>query len=83
MGCLDCKSCSQKPRTHDKWRYTLYTTVIFLIVVSPYTYKLTNQLFSKLLGPVASSVGCPTTIGIILHAVVFTLILRYVMELDI
>ena len=83
MGCLDCKTCSQKPKTHDKWRYTLYTTIIFLIVVNPYTYKLTNKLFSKLLGTIASTTGCPTTTGIVLHAVVFTLILRYIMELDI
>jgi hypothetical protein len=85
MGCaLDCKKCAGKPSTSDKWRYTLMTTVIFLIVVNPMTYKLTNKLFSKFLGSVASpSSGCPSTIGILLHAVVFTLLLRYVMDLDI
>ncbi len=83
MGCLDCKKCSQKPKTHDKWRYTLYTTIVFFIVVCPCTYKLTNKLFSKLLGPIASANGCPTTVGIILHAVVFTLLLRLLMDFDI
>lgn len=83
MAYLDCKCHSKKPVNADKWRYTLYTTVLFLIVVNPYTYKLTNMLFSKLIGTVASSSGCPTTTGIVLHAVVFTLLLRLLMDLEI
>ena len=59
MAYLDCKCHSKKPVNADKWRYTLYTTVLFLIVVNPYTYKLTNMLFSKLIGTVASSSGSP------------------------
>jgi len=82
MGCVDCKKCSQKPSNGDKWRYTLYTTLIFLLVVNPFTYQLTNQLFSKLFGKIASSNGCPTMGGILLHAVVFTIVLRYMMDLD-
>ena len=84
MSCaLDCKKCAGKPSTNDKWRYTLLTTIVFLIVVNPITYKLTNKLFSRFLGSVASpSGGCPSTIGILLHAAVFTVILRYMMYLD-
>ena len=74
---------SQKPNISDKWRYTLYTTVIFLLVVNPFTYQLTNKLFSKVFGKIASSNGCPTMGGILLHAVVFTLVLRYMMDFDI
>lgn len=85
-GCEDKKECKhgvcEKPN-FDKWKYTLYTTVIFLIVVSPYTYQITNKLFSKLIGTVASANGSPTTVGILLHAVVFTLLLRGLMELKI
>ena len=86
MAYLDCTKCTKKPEQpgqYDKWRYTLYTTVIFLLVVNPYTYKLTNKLFSKLLGPIANASGCPTMVGIILHAVVFTLLLRLLMDFDI
>ena len=84
MSCaLDCKKCAGKPSTNDKWRYTLLTTIVFLIVGNPITYKLTNKLFSRFLGSVASpSGGCPSTIGILLHAAVFTVILRYMMDLD-
>ena len=70
-----CKSC--KPSNLDKWRYTLITTLIFLVVVSPLTYNFTQRLFGKYLG--ISKSGCPTIGGIILHAIVFTLALRYFM----
>ena len=62
-----------------KWKYTLITTIIFLIVANPYTYILVNSLLGKLV-KIASPVGCPTTAGLLLHAVVFTLLLRWVMN---
>lgn len=65
-----------------KWKYTLMTTIIFLIIANPYTYILVNSLLGKLV-KIASPVGCPTTAGLILHAVVFTLLLRGVMELKV
>ena len=62
-----------------KWKYTLITTIIFLIVANPYTYILVNSLLGKLV-KIANPVGCPTTAGLLLHAVVFTLLLRWVMN---
>ena len=73
-----CKSC--KPSYLDKWRYTLITTLIFLVVVSPLTYGVTQRILGKYIS--ISKGGCPTTIGIMLHAVVFTLALRYFMDLE-
>tara|TARA_B100001175_G_C19400638_1_gene586055 strand:- start:497 stop:703 length:207 start_codon:yes stop_codon:yes gene_type:complete len=67
----------------DKWRYTLWTTLVFLIVVNPYTYKFTQKLLGRFLGNISNAAGCPTNIGIVLHAIVFTLIVRYMMDLDI
>ncbi len=81
-GSCSCNKSSKIPKNADKWRYTLYTTFVFLLVVNPFTYKLTNQLFSKLFGKIASSNGCPTMGGILLHAIVFTLVLRYMMDFD-
>lgn len=65
-----------------KWKYTLITTIIFLIIANPYTYILVNSLLGKLV-KIATPVGCPTTAGLILHAIVFTLLLRGVMELKV
>lgn len=70
------------PSSEDKWRYTLYTTIIFLIVVNPQTYKLVNSLIGNCV-KIADSTGCPTVNGILVHSIVFTLLLRYSMDLKI
>ena len=71
----------QKPFTNaDKWRVTLYTTVIFFIVSAPFLYILVDKILGRLLGfRVASSSGCPTLGGLFIHTVVFTLIVRALM----
>ena len=84
MGC-DCGKDEKKDyaTSAQKWKYTLITTVIFLVVVHPMTYKLVDSLVGGLLFKVASKSGCPTMAGLLLHAVVFTVALRYVMDLKI
>lgn len=76
------KNEKEELRSEQKWRYTLYTTIIFLIVANPLTYKLVNYLLGFLL-KISDSSGCPTTVGFLVHAVVFTLLLRYLMEFKI
>jgi hypothetical protein len=77
-----CKIFHEKVTGADKWRYTLYTTVLFLIIVNPMTYKLVNMLLGSLV-KICDSKGCPTMLGIVVHAIVFTLLLRCLMDLDI
>jgi hypothetical protein len=80
--CKECE-CNKSLKTYDKWKYTLLTTVIFIIVVSPKTYQLTNMLLSGIIGKTASKEGCPTVLGLFIHAIVFTIILRYIMDVKI
>lgn len=68
--------------SEDKWKYSLYSAIIFLLISSPYTYMLMNSLFGSVVA-VSSSAGCPTIVGLLLHALVFMLIIRGMMELDI
>ena len=88
MGCMSncmkgsCSTCNQKPENNDKWRYTIYTAILFLIVSCPYVYLLVNSILGGLV-KVCDKRGCPTHAGILVHAVVFTLLLRYLMELNI
>lgn len=70
------------PSNADKWRYTLYTTVIFLIVVHPQTYRLVNHLLGNIV-KISDKCGCPTMAGIVVHAIVFTLIVRYMMDIKV
>jgi len=77
-----CKDCGSKKTNMDKWKYTLITTFLFLIIVNPATYKLVNGLLGKVVGKISSKDGCPTILGIMVHAVVFTLLLRGMMDLN-
>ena len=73
------KSCEGKSSL-DKWRYTLYTTILFLIIVNPMTYKLVNYILGSLV-KICDKNGCATTAGYLIHAVVFTLLLRLMMDM--
>jgi|TARA_B000000557_G_C20502812_1_gene328704 hypothetical protein len=67
---------------YDKWKYSIYSAIVFLIISSPYTYMLVNSMLGSLVS-ISKPTGCPTTVGLLLHAVVFMLIIRGMMELDI
>ena len=70
------------PSSEQKWRISLFSAVLFLLVVHPMTYNLTNNLLSGVIGPISLN-GCPTNTGLILHTIVFILLVRYSMDLDI
>jgi hypothetical protein len=65
----------------QKWNITIFSAFIFFLVVNPYTYKITNMIFSKLLGPIAID-GCPTMVGLLLHTVVYILLVRISMDIN-
>lgn len=76
----ECHNEPREPTSMEKWYYTLITTVIFLFVTNPLTYVFVNGTVGRLVGKkIASVSGCPTMFGLILHAIVFTLIVRLVM----
>lgn len=66
----------------DKARYSLYSALVFLLIASPPMFKLVNMVLGKLV-PIASSAGCPTTAGLLLHTVVFFFIIFGLMHLHI
>lgn len=67
--------CKIKLTNLEKWLYTLYTTIVFILVSNPYTYKLVNSI----LGNISDKKGCPTAFGFVVHTIVFMLILRLIM----
>lgn len=61
-----------------KVKFSLYGTLIFYFLASPTMFALTGYIF----GPrIANSHGCPTTLGVLLHAVVYCAALTGVMYL--
>jgi hypothetical protein len=71
-------------QTHEELKNMqfLYNVVLFFVVANPMTYKLVNKLVSMILGnmlKIANADGCATTIGLLVHAVVFALLARHLM----
>lgn len=57
-----------------KAKYAFYSTLIFFIVASPETFKMTQSVFG-FIGRIADSGGCPTTVGFFFHTLIFFLVL--------
>ena len=64
-----------------KWKITFFSAFIFLLVVNPMTYKLTQSLFGGVLGRITDTSGCPTTTGLALHTLVYILLVRGSMDM--
>jgi hypothetical protein len=65
-----------------KWQITFFSAFIFLLVVNPYTYKLTQTLLGGVVGKIADSNGCPTFIGLFIHTIVYILLVRGSMDMN-
>ena len=65
-----------------KWQISFFSAFIFLLVVHPMTYKLTQKLFGGILGRISDTSGCPTNIGLALHTLVYILLVRGSMDLN-
>ena len=76
-------TCDKDATSSDKWRFTIYTTILLLILFNPWTYRLVNNLLSKFVGSIASKDGCPTLLGFGIHAALFTIIIRLLMDMNI
>lgn len=67
--------------SYKKWQISIFSAFIFILVINPYTYILTQKVLSGLLGKIADSYGCPTTRGLVLHTLVYILLVRGSMDL--
>lgn len=54
----------------------LTLALLFIVVSHPMTYGITNSILSPILGPLSIG-GAPTTVGIVVHAIVFAYAHRY------
>ena len=61
--------------TQQKLYITAISAGLFLIISSPFMYKLTNKLGLK----TSNASGCPTTLGLIIHSLLFALIVYLLM----
>jgi len=68
--------------SYTKWQISIFSAFIFILVVNPYTYQITQKIFGDLLGKIAEANGCPTVKGLILHTLVYILLVRGSMDLQ-
>jgi hypothetical protein len=67
----------------QKWIISLISGILFYIIALPQTYEcITSPIFESLFETPLIQRGRPTTFGVLVHAVVFLLIVRYMMEND-
>lgn len=65
----------------SKINATIQSIIVFLLVSLPCTYRATNGLLGGILGKLADPSGCPTSLGLFVHAIVFGLIVYGLMSI--
>lgn len=68
--------------SEEKWKISLLSAVIFFLVASPMLFRIVNAITSSI-GFVLANDGCPTYLGLFVHAIVFMLIVRLTMDYQI
>ena len=64
-----------------KWQISLFSAIIFILVIHPYTYMLTQKILGGIFGKIADIHGCPTSLGLLIHTIVYILLVRGSMDL--
>lgn len=58
-------------RISAKQSATLQAVLVFYIIANPMTFRLVDSLLGGVVGRIANSGGCPTSLGLIVHSLVF------------
>lgn len=75
----DCGCGCNGRKQQAKFLTSVISGLTFFIVANPETFRLVR----KVLGPsIASPTGCPSTFGLVVHAIVFTLIVWGMMNVN-
>lgn len=67
------------PGLNGKTGAVVTAALLFFIVANPMTYQLVDSLLGPLLGRIAGPGGAPTTLGLIVHSLVYGLVSVYVL----
>lgn len=67
----DCGCGCDGKKQEKKFMISLMSAALFFIVANPQTFLVVRDLLG---GGIANASGCPTTVGLLVHALVFFLI---------
>lgn len=63
-----------------KWWLAIFLALLFFLLAFGGTYNLTNTVWTSLgLPSYLKGSGCPTTLGVFIHAILFALIIRLIL----
>lgn len=65
-----------------KWKISLFSVFLFILVTNEESYKITNSIVGKIIGKTIEESGKITTNGYILHVLIFLILVRYSMDLN-
>jgi hypothetical protein len=60
----------------DKWIAAISAGLLFMLLASPFAYNLSYSLISQVGISESSRRGCPTVIGVGIHALLYALLIR-------
>lgn len=65
----------------DKWRYTFYTVLVFIVLANPYLHKFLDNTLKMFLKKTNKSES-HSIVGFVICTIIFTFVVRYMMDLD-
>ena len=68
--------------SYKKWQISIFSAFLFILVINPYTYIFTQNLLGGLIGKIADIHGSPTSLGLVIHTILYILLVRVSMDLD-
>ena len=75
---VSCYNCREKPTNLNKWKFSLIGTLILMIIFNP----ITNYLLGYYFGVISNKYLNTSIPGYIVGYILFTLLVRYSMELN-
>ena len=65
----------------NKWRYSIITTILIVLILNPYVIGLLTKLIKYI--KICKKIKCSENhVGILLGLIIFTIVIRYAMDLN-
>ena len=64
-----------------QWKISFYITIAFIILSSPFVYRLKNNIFKRVCR-LSNKDGTPTLCGILIHSFIFMIIVKNILDME-
>jgi hypothetical protein len=67
---------------NKKWFISILSGIIFYVIAAPRIYKITGKIIYKIFAVKIENKGKPNNLGLLIHTIIFVLITRFLMDLN-